>query len=207
MSFQALGPSVVRLLHVCAFLSNEDIPDVLFPRGSGSLDWLKNGEPKEGPPSVTVSGYTRWFICGPVSTSAWWNRKPRQKKRFWTARRRRSGKITPPLSTPLTALEPHLSGEGTTGRRRSTISELSTDGRKSSANTTPTHASPVMVLLAFSNAKGSTKRRSNCINRFLIKYRDKSFRTGPFYTKNARFHTTKNHSLLDGKKLCLSQTS
>ena len=30
---------------------------------------------------------------------------------------------------------------------------------------------------------------------------------GPFYTKNARFHTTKNHSLLDGKKLCLSQTS
>ena len=43
ISFQALCDSAVRLLHLCAFLSNEDIPDVLFRRGSAAVEWLDDG--------------------------------------------------------------------------------------------------------------------------------------------------------------------
>ncbi|KAI5842039.1 hypothetical protein BZA05DRAFT_380199 [Tricharina praecox] len=42
ISFHALCPSATRLLHMCAFLSNEDIPDELFRRGSRGVEWLGN---------------------------------------------------------------------------------------------------------------------------------------------------------------------
>lgn len=45
ISFHALCPSATRLLHMCAFLSNEDIPDELFRRGSRGVEWLGNGRP------------------------------------------------------------------------------------------------------------------------------------------------------------------
>jgi len=43
ISFAALCPSAAQLLHLCAFLSNEDIPDVLFHRGRTGVEWLNNG--------------------------------------------------------------------------------------------------------------------------------------------------------------------
>lgn len=45
LSYRELGPSAMRLLHICAFLSNEDIPDKLLRGGeSFAADWLKSGE-------------------------------------------------------------------------------------------------------------------------------------------------------------------
>ncbi|KAL7272771.1 hypothetical protein RUND412_004405 [Rhizina undulata] len=40
LSFQELDDNARRLLHLCAFLSNEDIPDELFRRGRSGVDWI-----------------------------------------------------------------------------------------------------------------------------------------------------------------------
>ncbi|KAL7267342.1 hypothetical protein RUND412_010075 [Rhizina undulata] len=41
LSFQALSENARHLLHICAFLSNEDIPDDLFRRGKSAIQWIK----------------------------------------------------------------------------------------------------------------------------------------------------------------------
>ena len=43
MSFKALTATAARLLHLCAFLSHEDIPDEIFRRGKRAIDWLSRG--------------------------------------------------------------------------------------------------------------------------------------------------------------------
>ncbi|KAL7265884.1 hypothetical protein RUND412_011588, partial [Rhizina undulata] len=40
LSFKELGPEARHLLHLCAFLSNEDIPDELFRRGKTAVPWM-----------------------------------------------------------------------------------------------------------------------------------------------------------------------
>ena len=45
LSYRELDPPAMRLLHICAFLSNEDIPDKLLRGGkSFAADWLNSGE-------------------------------------------------------------------------------------------------------------------------------------------------------------------
>ncbi|KAL7266721.1 hypothetical protein RUND412_010723 [Rhizina undulata] len=46
LSFQALDHNARQLLHLCAFLSNEDIPEELFRRGKNAVDWIKEDETK-----------------------------------------------------------------------------------------------------------------------------------------------------------------
>ncbi|KAL7269659.1 hypothetical protein RUND412_007663 [Rhizina undulata] len=41
LSFQALSENARHLLHMCAFLSNEDIPDKLFRRGKSAIHWIE----------------------------------------------------------------------------------------------------------------------------------------------------------------------
>ncbi|KAL7272586.1 hypothetical protein RUND412_004596 [Rhizina undulata] len=40
LSFRELSPEARQILHLCAFLSNEDIPDELFRRGKGAVPWM-----------------------------------------------------------------------------------------------------------------------------------------------------------------------
>ncbi|KAL7267442.1 hypothetical protein RUND412_009974 [Rhizina undulata] len=44
LSFDELNEDAQRLLCLCAFLSNEDIPEELFSRGISAVDWLKDME-------------------------------------------------------------------------------------------------------------------------------------------------------------------
>ncbi|KAL7274139.1 hypothetical protein RUND412_002973 [Rhizina undulata] len=44
LSFQALSENARHLLHMCAFLSNEDIPDKLFHRGKSAIHWIEEDE-------------------------------------------------------------------------------------------------------------------------------------------------------------------
>ncbi|KAL7274184.1 hypothetical protein RUND412_002924 [Rhizina undulata] len=44
LSFQELSDDARHLLHLCAFLSNEDIPDELFRRGKSAVDWTLQDE-------------------------------------------------------------------------------------------------------------------------------------------------------------------
>ncbi|KAL7271413.1 hypothetical protein RUND412_005829 [Rhizina undulata] len=41
LSFRELSKNARRLLHLCAFLSNEDIPEELFRRGKRAVHWIK----------------------------------------------------------------------------------------------------------------------------------------------------------------------
>ena len=43
LSFQELDEDAAQLLHICAFLSNEDIPEELFRRGKTAVKWVLNG--------------------------------------------------------------------------------------------------------------------------------------------------------------------
>ncbi|KAL7271005.1 hypothetical protein RUND412_006273 [Rhizina undulata] len=44
LSFQELSDNARHLLHICAFLSNEDIPDNLFRRGKSDIRWIEGDE-------------------------------------------------------------------------------------------------------------------------------------------------------------------
>lgn len=44
LSFDALSPDAARLLNLCAFLSNEDIPEELLYRGMQAIYWLHEGK-------------------------------------------------------------------------------------------------------------------------------------------------------------------
>ncbi|KAL7269992.1 hypothetical protein RUND412_007314, partial [Rhizina undulata] len=44
LSFQELDEDARQLLHLCAFLSNEEIPEELFRRGKKAVDWIFKGE-------------------------------------------------------------------------------------------------------------------------------------------------------------------
>ncbi|KAL7269776.1 hypothetical protein RUND412_007546 [Rhizina undulata] len=44
LSFQALSKNARQLLHFCAFLSNEDIPDKLFRYGKSAVPWIMEDE-------------------------------------------------------------------------------------------------------------------------------------------------------------------
>ncbi|KAL7269226.1 hypothetical protein RUND412_008121 [Rhizina undulata] len=42
LSFQELNEDARKLLYICAFLSNIDIPKELFRRGKDAVDWVKH---------------------------------------------------------------------------------------------------------------------------------------------------------------------
>ncbi|KAL7275372.1 hypothetical protein RUND412_001677 [Rhizina undulata] len=44
LSFQELSNDACHLLHMCAFLSNEDIPEELFRRGKSAVAWMMEDE-------------------------------------------------------------------------------------------------------------------------------------------------------------------
>ncbi|KAL7272362.1 hypothetical protein RUND412_004843 [Rhizina undulata] len=46
ISFKELSADARYLLHLCSFLSNEDIPDELFRRGKRAVPWILEGENK-----------------------------------------------------------------------------------------------------------------------------------------------------------------
>ncbi|KAL7266585.1 hypothetical protein RUND412_010865 [Rhizina undulata] len=69
LSFQELSSNARHLLHLCAFLSNEDIPDELFHRGKRTLDWIIEDELEKARSLRTASGYTRWYNVGPGNTT------------------------------------------------------------------------------------------------------------------------------------------
>ncbi|KAL7275547.1 hypothetical protein RUND412_001506 [Rhizina undulata] len=46
LSFQELSKEARELLHICAFLSNEDIPEELFRRGKSAVSWIMEDEKK-----------------------------------------------------------------------------------------------------------------------------------------------------------------
>ncbi|KAL7270106.1 hypothetical protein RUND412_007199 [Rhizina undulata] len=44
LSFEELSDDARHLLHICAFLSNEDIPEELFRRGKRAIGWMMDDE-------------------------------------------------------------------------------------------------------------------------------------------------------------------
>ncbi|KAL7265878.1 hypothetical protein RUND412_011594, partial [Rhizina undulata] len=44
LSFEELNDDARHLLHICAFLSNEDIPEELFRRGKKAVNWMMEDE-------------------------------------------------------------------------------------------------------------------------------------------------------------------
>ncbi|KAL7271320.1 hypothetical protein RUND412_005928 [Rhizina undulata] len=46
LSFEALDDNARQLLSLCAFFSNEDIPEEFFRRGKNAIDWIKQDETK-----------------------------------------------------------------------------------------------------------------------------------------------------------------
>ncbi|KAL7272487.1 hypothetical protein RUND412_004696 [Rhizina undulata] len=47
LSFEELSEEAKKLLYLCAFLSNEDIPTELFHRGSSAVNWIKELKDKD----------------------------------------------------------------------------------------------------------------------------------------------------------------
>ncbi|KAL7270644.1 hypothetical protein RUND412_006646, partial [Rhizina undulata] len=54
LSFQELDDNARRLLHLCAFLGNEDIPAELFCRGRSGVDWIPEGMLRANLPFLKV---------------------------------------------------------------------------------------------------------------------------------------------------------
>ncbi|KAL7275040.1 hypothetical protein RUND412_002034 [Rhizina undulata] len=77
LSFRELSDDARQLLQLCAFLSNEDIPEELFRRGKKAVDWIMEDLTRQWKifsltpwrrekTRGTAFGFTRWFTPGRV---------------------------------------------------------------------------------------------------------------------------------------------